>query len=110
MRRREFAAGLLGAAAWPISSHAQQPGLPLVGFLSGRSVSSDSHLVLAFREGLNEAGFIEGQNVAIEFRWANGQFDQLTTLAADLVARQAAVIFAGGVDVRIREIHAAISR
>jgi putative ABC transport system substrate-binding protein len=110
MRRRDFL-GVLGgaAAAWPVVAQAQQPVLPVVGFLSGRSLAYDSKLVAAFQQGLKEAGYVDGQNVVIEFRWADGQFDLLTALAADLVARQVSVIFAGGVDVRIRLIKAAIS-
>jgi putative tryptophan/tyrosine transport system substrate-binding protein len=109
MRRRDFLS-LVGstAAAWPLAAHAQA-AMPLVGFLSGRSLVSDAHLVEAFRQGLNEAGYAEGQNVAIEFRWAEGQFDRLPALAADLASRQLSVIFAGGLDVRIRAVKAAIA-
>jgi ABC-type uncharacterized transport system substrate-binding protein len=109
MRRREFISVLGGAAvAWPISARAQQPAMPVVGFLSGRSLASDRHLVDAFRQGLNETGYVEDQNLTIEFRWADGQLDEPAALAADLVRRQVAVIFAGAVDVQIRDLNAAI--
>ncbi len=109
MKRREFIA-LLGAAAWPTRGHAQQPGLPAVGFLSGRSLSSDAHLVQAFRSGLNEAGFVEGRNVIIEFKWAEGKSDQVTKFAVDLVSdHRVAVIFAGAIDTRIHELRTTLA-
>ena len=99
IRRREFIALLGGAAVtWPLSAGAQQAGLPVIGFMSGRSPEDSAHLVAAFRKGLNDLGFVEGQNVAIEFRWARGQYDRLPALATELAARQVAVLAAVGGD------------
>src|SRR5262245_38125925 len=99
MRRREFV-GLLGGAAatWPFTARAQQPALPVIGFMSGRSPDDSRHLLAAFHQGLGEAGFTEGKNVAIEYRWALGHYDRLPALADELVKQRVAVLVAVGGD------------
>ena len=96
MRRREFIGLIAGAAATPLAVRAQQSTLPAIGFLSSASSTAFAHRVAAFKEGLGQFGFVEGQNVVIKYRWANGQYDRLPELAADLVRQQVAVIVANG--------------
>jgi putative tryptophan/tyrosine transport system substrate-binding protein len=93
-RRREFITFVCGAATWPLAARAQQPKVPVIGFLESKSARDSGQTLAAFHRGLNEAAFIEGQNVAIDYRWADNQHDRLPTLAADLVQRKVAVIAA----------------
>src|SRR5262245_26947984 len=96
MRRRDLIRLLGGATAWPVAARAQQPALPVIGVLSGRSLEDSKEFVAAFGQGLNEAGFFEHRNVTIEYRWAENHVERLPLLAAELVREQVAVIIAVG--------------
>jgi len=98
MRRREFISLLGGAAAWPLAARAQQPPMPVIGLLHSLSAVPMYPFLAALREGLSEVGYVDGQNVRIESRWAEGQYDRLPALAAELVSQQVALIVAGGGD------------
>lgn len=108
MKRRDFLALAAGAAAWPCSAHAQQqPAMPVIGFLNTASPAPFAHLVEAFRKGLGEAGFVEGRNVAVEFRWAEGQYERLSAFAAELVRRPVSILVATGGDPAVEAARAA---
>jgi putative ABC transport system substrate-binding protein len=92
MRRREFITLIGGAAAWPLAAHAQQPALPMVGFVSSRSLDGSTRHAAAYVKGLGETGYVEGQNLLVEYHWLSGQHDRLPSLMADLVRRRVAVI------------------
>jgi putative ABC transport system substrate-binding protein len=108
--RRAFITLLGGAAAWPVVARAQRPAMPVIGYLHSASPEPYTAMMAAFRQGLAETGHVEGQNVAIEYRWAEGQYDRLPTLAGELVRRSVAVLVAGGGDVSATAAKSATAR
>ena len=104
MRRRDFITMLGGAAAWPPAVYAQQPPVPVIGFVHVGSAKALGHLVTGFRQGLKETGYIEGQNVAIELRWADGQTSRLPEMVADLLRRHGAVLVTGGGEAPVEQL------
>jgi ABC-type uncharacterized transport system substrate-binding protein len=109
VRRRTFIAGLCAAAPWPFAARAQQGPMPAIGYLSGGSPGPFAPFVAAFRQGLNDTGYVEGKNVAIQYRWAEGQYERLPALAKDLVARNVDLIAASGGDLAARAAKSATS-
>ena len=98
MRRRDFIQGIVGSVtAWPLAASAQQPAMPMVGFIRDGSADAAARYLAAFRKGMNEAGYVEGQNVTVEYHWLEGRYDRLPALLADLVHRGVAVIAPGQV-------------
>ncbi|MGB6350722.1 MAG: ABC transporter substrate-binding protein [Pseudolabrys sp.] len=107
MRRREFIKVIVGSAVWPLAARAQTSDKPVIGFLSARSAKESAHLVDAFRKGLAEHGIVEGQNVTVDYRWADSHYERLTAQASDLLARQPAVLISVGGDMTAKVAAAA---
>ena len=110
IRRREFITLIGGAAAaWPLAARAQQGAMPVIGFMSARSPADSMHLLAAFRQGLGDSGFVEGQNVAVEYRWAHGDYHRLPRLAMELVDQRVSVLLGVGGDASASAAKAATS-